>query len=608
MEQFADLVKIHYLYYKNHPNYKKLIPKGWREIEGLSDKNSMAFENENEIVLAMRGLDIKSLEDVGIGVNIIVGDIMNPRGFDYETARGKYKDILLEEQKKIDIIKENYPNKKLILTGHSRGGRKAVDLGMHNDVEFHGFNSGDASVVRDKIYPLVLAQVFGSGLMPEFSNIEQRLLLSDKIANRIYRSFFRLTSMAGISKPIVSASLRAGQSDKPWSVGGLSLLQDVGVPALVDNLAIAIGGGNPKITDEFGIDVREGAGGIDPNALPLSENSIRELQSGFTERMREAGEEMDTGTYIRPAEASKEYGDTLFGGESSFIQSDITQPAIWGRVASLTSAEDTAYEPPEDTFSEIYRAWEERERDRNLRIELNIDSTADANPEPEPIDLDNTPISPALQREENIYDYENYINLATSIYSPTSLAGLSPLTPRGWEVDEETDGDGNWEIPAGQKISPLQSIQQAYQLAQAPLYATQPIKKILTKGNLYSTERDIVSSGYKGSKLQKFTGVRPEIISPKDYVDGFDPTHHSIDHFISKELFDNIKNNQTITNVLDQEIVINSRFHREETSNNNAFVSEIGNTGGTGRSKLDVNAFCNAFPDLPECRYFKGSL
>ena len=151
-------------------------------------------------------------------------------------------------------------------------------------------------------------------------------------------------------------------------------------------------------------------------------------------------------------------------------------------------------------------------------------------------------------------------------------------------------------------------IQKGFTFAQQPLTATQPIKKILKTGNLYSTERDIVSSGYKGSKLQNLIGVRPEIVAPKDYVKNIDPTHHSIDHFISKKLFDAIKKNETITNVLDQEIVINSTFHREESSNNNAFVSQIGNVGGSGRSKLDVNAFCQSYPNIPECKYFTNSL
>ena len=76
-------------------------------------------------------------------------------------------------------------------------------------------------------------------------------------------------------------------------------------------------------------------------------------------------------------------------------------------------------------------------------------------------------------------------------------------------VDEQSVFDGN---------SLIDIIQKGFYMASQPLLATQQVEKILSKGNLYSTERDIVSSGYKGSKLQNLIGTRPEIIENKDYV------------------------------------------------------------------------------------------
>ena len=57
----ADLVKVHYMYYKNPAKYKRFIPKGWNELNEYTDNNSMVFQKGNDIVIAMRGLDPKSV-------------------------------------------------------------------------------------------------------------------------------------------------------------------------------------------------------------------------------------------------------------------------------------------------------------------------------------------------------------------------------------------------------------------------------------------------------------------------------------------------------------------------------------------------------------------
>jgi len=511
MEQFADLVKIHYLYYKNHPNYKRLIPKKWREIDGLSDKNSMAFENENEIVLAMRGLDIKSLEDVGIGLNIITGDIMNPRGFDYETARGKYKEILLEEQKKIDKIKQQFPDKNIILAGHSRGGRKAVDLGMHNNLEFHGFNSGDASSLRDKIYTMALPYILGQIPMGEISEAlgytlnAPMMLAQDFSEDSGYEGMsragilnkFGMTNLKQLNAPILNAGIRAGGSVNPITTSSVSLLQDVVQPLKNELISTTIGGGNPLKTLKYGFpDAR-----LSGMEYSNQENTIKALQG---------------------------------------------QGMI----------------PLDRNVDDVVLAM--RRRGRNV--------------------------------DGGYFDYDELKDYTGGIYAkhynPETKLKLK-ATP------EDTLSGDNFLIDI---------IQKGFNMATQPLTATQPIKDLLTTGNLYSTERDIISAGYKGSKLQNLIGVRPDIISPKEYVVDFDPTHHSIDHFISKKLFDAIKNTENITNVLDQDIVIKSTFHREESSNNNAFDSEIGNVGGSGRQKLNINAFCQSYPELQECKYFMSSL
>jgi len=168
MDIYADMVKLHYQYYKSNippplrgmkakpkDRYKKHIPSNFKEVEKYSDIDSMVFENDknNELVIAMRGLDITTPRDAMIGAEIFAEDAYQQGGSDFETSTkkkkgisllpNKYGEILLKEQEKIDNLKKEYPNKKIVLTGHSRGGRKAIDLGEYNDLEYHAFQPAE---------------------------------------------------------------------------------------------------------------------------------------------------------------------------------------------------------------------------------------------------------------------------------------------------------------------------------------------------------------------------------------------------------------------------------------------------------------------------------
>jgi len=169
MEIYADMVKIHYEYFKNKKialrgtretrdkrkdDYKKHIPSNLKEISKYTDNDSMVFENNDEIVIAMRGLQVgKSFDDVVIGTEIFFEDAYQQSGSDFDTSTqkkkgisllpNKYGEILLKEQSKIDELKKEYPNKKIILSGHSRGGRKAIDLGEKNQLEYHAFQPAE---------------------------------------------------------------------------------------------------------------------------------------------------------------------------------------------------------------------------------------------------------------------------------------------------------------------------------------------------------------------------------------------------------------------------------------------------------------------------------
>ena len=125
--------------------------------------------------------------------------------------------------------------------------------------------------------------------------------------------------------------------------------------------------------------------------------------------------------------------------------------------------------------------------------------------------------------------------------------------------------------------------------------------------NIYATSNDIVSWGYKGK-----SGENVNIVDNKDYVKGYDVTHHSIDHFISTELFNRIEKDRSLS-VIDSNLNIQNRFDREnfeESSSISAanYDTQIGNIGGQPRRPLDVKSFCEEYPELTECRYIAGTL
>jgi len=104
------MVKLHYEYNKsNKPpplrgmkakpkdRYKKHIPSNFKEVEKYSDIDSMVFENDknNELVIAMRGLDITTPRDAMIGAEIFAEDAYQQGGSDFETSTKKKKGISL---------------------------------------------------------------------------------------------------------------------------------------------------------------------------------------------------------------------------------------------------------------------------------------------------------------------------------------------------------------------------------------------------------------------------------------------------------------------------------------------------------------------------------
>jgi len=197
MEKFADLIKLHYEYFKDKDNYKKYSKKEIKILDKYIDNNSMVVEDGGEIIVAMRGLQpLSSSKDILIGTEIFFEDAYQQSGFDFESATKKkkgisvlpnfYGEILLEEQKKIEDLKKEFPNKKLILTGHSRGGRKAIDLGEKNNLEYHAFQPAEMNTMGQSVLGLATNVLVPTGIAGNVAF--ENKLVSSAIGSKDFQS------------------------------------------------------------------------------------------------------------------------------------------------------------------------------------------------------------------------------------------------------------------------------------------------------------------------------------------------------------------------------------------------------------------------------------
>ena len=254
MEIYADMVKVHYQYFKNKDKYKKHIPSGLKEVDKYSDKDSMVFENNNEIVVAMRGLQPgKSRDDIVIGTEIFFEDAYQQSGSDFATSTAKkkgisllpnkYGEILIKEQQKIEDLKKEYPNKKIVLTGHSRGGRKAIDLGEHNQLEYHAFQPAEMNRMGQTALGIVGGSIIPTGAAFR-GNIEREILQSvmnqpiQGVASELLTEFGDIQE---IEKNILSSAI--GSTDITSSIQ--SLLGKTLIPRMVDRTVDMATGYNP---------------------------------------------------------------------------------------------------------------------------------------------------------------------------------------------------------------------------------------------------------------------------------------------------------------------------------------------------------------------------
>ena len=233
--RYANAVKLHYLQYKegkkkeNPTDYLKHLPSYLNVVPEYNTDSSMLFyDNENdELIYAMRGLDFSSIKEEspyvvaggisGADIGGAVGNLMGgTRGrnrysttgkligagigayltgnkevksameiglgggqkeLDPETDKvkqmGEYNADLNKEIEKIRDIQEQFPDKDIVLAGHSRGGLKANDLSNMMGLQSYLFNPATeyGDVLFKQIIPMAIGGDIDKEIIQQFQAI-----------------------------------------------------------------------------------------------------------------------------------------------------------------------------------------------------------------------------------------------------------------------------------------------------------------------------------------------------------------------------------------------------------------------------------------------------
>ncbi len=137
--RYAVLSKASYDYYKygldkaqkELGNYSQT--KDYRIDPKLSNKNAVVLEKDNQVVVSYRGTDLTNPSDILADAEILLG-------------RDKIKVFLNDRFDEADSlynkVKAEYPDKEIVLTGHSLGSAEAIYVGTKNDTRSISFNEG----------------------------------------------------------------------------------------------------------------------------------------------------------------------------------------------------------------------------------------------------------------------------------------------------------------------------------------------------------------------------------------------------------------------------------------------------------------------------------
>jgi hypothetical protein len=138
-DTYSVLSKASYDYYhKGLPTAQKELgnysqTKGYKIDPKLSNKNAVVLEKGDEIVISYRGTVLTNPSDLLADTEILLG-------------RDKIKVFLNDRFDEADNlynkVKAEYPDKEIILTGHSLGSAEAIYVGTKNNTRSVSFNEG----------------------------------------------------------------------------------------------------------------------------------------------------------------------------------------------------------------------------------------------------------------------------------------------------------------------------------------------------------------------------------------------------------------------------------------------------------------------------------
>ena len=136
----AILSKASYDYYKYgyakaNEELQRYLPNH-HIIDELSDQNATVIQKRDHITISYRGTDPQNPSDIGADIQIVAGNNYS----DNISAYGRFR----EADDKYQSVKNQYPDARVTLTGHSLGASLGIHTGRNYDLEGVFYNPGSS--------------------------------------------------------------------------------------------------------------------------------------------------------------------------------------------------------------------------------------------------------------------------------------------------------------------------------------------------------------------------------------------------------------------------------------------------------------------------------
>ena len=187
MNLYADTVAV---VYDNYLGREVKVPPGY-ELEYIDNlKGALVNKDQKETVLAFRGLlPADDLRDIKITYDLAKRGVRSFFMDESPALRGAkgeldyFQDSFSYDQEQgqrlYEEYKAKYPNHKIVFSGHSRGGKSALELGRFNNEETHSFagyqQPYEFDIQTSNYDPKKIHQYYtGSDLVPYFSKYQNK--------------------------------------------------------------------------------------------------------------------------------------------------------------------------------------------------------------------------------------------------------------------------------------------------------------------------------------------------------------------------------------------------------------------------------------------------